>query len=82
MAATYALIELISGNVAGDFESRLEALMCLRRALEEHGVEAITELGLMEVNDGQQQLIAMQDELVRLVTALDAPASRSAPVPR
>jgi predicted metal-dependent TIM-barrel fold hydrolase len=82
MTATNALIELTSGNVAGDFESKLEALKCLRQALEDNGVEAIAELGLMEVNDNHQQLIAMQNALVDLVTALDSPATRSAPFPR
>jgi hypothetical protein len=77
MVATYELIELTSGNVAGDYATEQEALERLRHACETHGASAIADLSLMKIEDGEQELIAMQEDLVHRVLTLTPPAAPS-----
>jgi hypothetical protein len=67
MAATYEVIELTSGNVAGDYSSEQDALARLRLPYDAHGTTAIANLSLMRTEDEDQQLVAMQDALVNLI---------------
>jgi hypothetical protein len=59
MAATYELIELTFGNVAGDYSTEEEALERLRQAYETHGASAVADLSLMRIENGEQLLVAM-----------------------
>lgn len=61
------MIDLHSGNVIGGFDSEDEALASLRRSLETHGPRAIRDLSLMQITDDDQFVVAMQDDLERLV---------------
>ena len=75
MAVTYELIELMSGNVTGDYASEQEALERLRHAFETNGASAIADLSLMKIENGAQELIAMQEELVHRVLTLAPPVA-------
>lgn len=75
----FEVIDLRSGNVIGGFESEDEALASLWRALGAHGPRAIEELSLMRITDEDQFLIAMQDDLERLVRASETGVAPSAP---
>ncbi|MGH2616574.1 MAG: hypothetical protein ACRDJC_15140 [Thermomicrobiales bacterium] len=67
MDTPFEVIDLKSGNVIGGFESEAEALASLRRSFETHGPRAIRDLSLMQITDDDQFVVAMQDELERLV---------------
>lgn len=67
MDGYFEVIDLRSGNVIGGFESEAEALASLRHALSMHGPRAIADLSLMRSTDEDQFLVAMQDDLERLV---------------
>jgi hypothetical protein len=62
------LFDLQSGNVMEGFASEGDAWDALQEMAEEHGLEAIEDLSLLHMRDGQPTLIAMEDELVRRVT--------------
>ncbi len=63
----FEVIDLKSGNVIGGFDTEDEALASLRRSLHTHGPRAIENLSLMRITDDDQFLVAMQDDLKRLV---------------
>jgi hypothetical protein len=67
MDSPIEVIDLKSGNVIGGFESEDEALASLRCSLETHGPRAIRELSLMQITEDDQFVIAMQEDLERLV---------------
>lgn len=67
MDTPYEVIDLKSGNVIGGYESEDAALASLRRSLEAHGPRAIRDLSLMHITDNDQFVVAMQDDLERLV---------------
>jgi hypothetical protein len=67
MDSVFEVIDLRSGNVIGGYESEDDALASLRRSLHTHGQRAIEELSLMRITDDDQFLVAMQDDLERLV---------------
>lgn len=67
MDTPYEVIDLKSGNVIGGYESEDAALASLRRSLETHGPRAIRDLSLMHITDDDQFVVAMQDDLERLV---------------
>ena len=67
MDAPFEVIDLKSGNVIGGFDSEDEALASLRRSLETHGPRAIRGLSLMQITKDDQIVVAMQDDLERLV---------------
>ncbi len=57
-----------SANIVGAFESQLEALDALERALDEHGSDYVSVLVLgFEDDAGDSVLIATGNELVKLV---------------
>ena len=74
MDSYYEVIDLKSGNVIAGFTSEAEALASLRRALSIHGTQAVQGLSLMHITDDDQIVVAMEDDLERLVrdTSLDA----------
>jgi hypothetical protein len=67
MDTHFEVIDLKSGNVIGGFESEDEALASLRRALHTHGRRAVQHLSLMRITDDDQFLVAMDENLERLV---------------
>jgi hypothetical protein len=75
----FEIIDLRSGNVIGGYESEDEALASLRRSLHTHGPRAIEELSLMRITDDDQFLVAMQDDLKRLIHDSETGVVRSAP---
>ena len=79
MASSFEVIDLRSGNVIGGYESEDEALASLRRSLYAHGQRAIAELSLMRITDEDQFLVAMVEDLERLVRDSESGAVRSAP---
>ncbi len=70
MDATYELFDLASGNVFDAYESESDALDVLIEMDLAHGHEALRRFALLRELDGDSQLIAMEDELVRRVHAL------------
>ena len=62
------LFDLRSGNVAANYANENAAWAALRHAALEFGLEEIEGLGLSQFRDGQDTLIAMEDDLVRRVT--------------
>lgn len=75
----FEIIDLKSGNVIAGYESEHEALASLRRSLHTHGPRAISALSLMRITDDDQFLVAMQDDLERLVRDSETGVMRSAP---
>jgi hypothetical protein len=75
----FEIIDLKSGNVIGGYESEDEALASLRRFLYTHGRSAITEFSLMRITDDDQVLVAMQDDLERMVRDSETGMVRTAP---
>ena len=67
MDSPFDLLDLKSGNVIGGFKSKDEALASLRRALETHRPRAIRDLSLMQITEDDQFVVAMQDDLERLI---------------
>jgi hypothetical protein len=79
MDRDYEVIDLKSGNVIGGFESEDAALASLRRTLETHGPTAIRDLPLMQITEDDQFVVAMQDDLKRLVRDAAQGMASSAP---
>ncbi len=70
---TYSrLVELISVNVADDFDSLDEAMNVLSDAVETHGADAMGTSSLLEVVDGAATLVAMDDGMLELVARWNA----------
>lgn len=67
MNSSVILFDLKSGNVMEDFASESDAWDALREMADDHGLEAIEDLSLLLMRDGQPTLIAMEDDLVRRV---------------
>jgi hypothetical protein len=63
----YQLIDLESGNVIDDFDTRADAFNFLAKTAGEFGEATIRELSLMRLQGETQELVALQQELVRLV---------------
>jgi hypothetical protein len=70
MDTLYELIDLTSGNVVGEYDSEVEALAEVRRFAVEYDASAVKDYSLMRIEDGRQSLVAMQDALIRLATAV------------
>ncbi|MGH2616903.1 MAG: hypothetical protein ACRDJC_16850 [Thermomicrobiales bacterium] len=80
MRSYVELFDLRSANVVANYADENEAWAALRQAAMEFGLEEIEGLGLSQVQDGHETLIAMEDELVRRVAHelnLEAVASES-----
>ena len=74
------LFDLRSGNAVANYDDEDEAWAALRKAAIEFGLEEIEGYGLSQVRDGQDTLIAMEDDLVQRVAhelSLEAVASES-----
>jgi hypothetical protein len=67
MTASIILLDLPSGNVMTDFATEREAWDALRSWARDEGVEAITDLSLLSIQDGEPTVIAMEDDLVQRV---------------
>jgi hypothetical protein len=67
----FQLLDLQSGNVIDDFESRFQALLAIREAIERDGLEAGQNLSLMLITGEKQSVVAMQDDLLRMAEAVD-----------
>ena len=67
MDTFFQLVELTSGNVADDFETMDEATAALRKAVQMYGADVMRTYSLLEFVDGVATLVAMQDELLKLV---------------
>ncbi len=68
MKSSILLLDLSSGNVMTDFATEREAWEALRGWARDDGVEAIADLSLLSIQDGEPIVIAMEDDLVRRVT--------------
>jgi hypothetical protein len=66
---SYELLDLILGDLAGDYASADDALAALHLVAERHGASAIDHFSLMRIHDDDQSLVAMESELVRLAEA-------------
>ena len=74
------LYDLRSGNLMANFADEREAWEKLRQMALEFGLEELEGLGLSQTQDGQDTLIAMEDDLVQHVArelSLEAVASES-----
>jgi hypothetical protein len=67
MAAYYELFDLRSANVMEHFATEREAWNALRQLAQEYGLEELEGLALSQSLDGQDSLIAMEDDIVRRV---------------
>ena len=67
MDAYVELYDLRSGNLMANFVDEREAWEKLRQTALEFGLEEIEGLGLSQFRDGQDTLIAMEDDIVRRV---------------
>lgn len=63
----YELIDLKSGNLAGDYDNIDDALSALHNIAERDGNSAIDHFSLMQIHDDDQSLVAMAEDLVTLV---------------
>lgn len=63
----FEFIDLVSGNLAGEYDTAEEALEALRLVAKRHGRTAIENFSLMRIDGDDQSLVAMQEELVSLV---------------
>ena len=69
MRSYIELFDLRSANVVANYATEDEAWEALRQAAREFGLEELEGLALSQSHDGQDTLIAMEDELVRHVAA-------------
>ena len=67
MPSYVELFDLRTANVVANYADENEAWAALRQAAIELGLEELEGYGLSQVRDGQDTLIAMEDELVRRV---------------
>jgi hypothetical protein len=65
MSSYCQLFDLRSGNLVAEYANEHDAWAALRRTGKEHGPEELQGLGLLQMEDDQMTLIAMEDELVR-----------------
>jgi hypothetical protein len=63
----FELIDLVSGNLAGDYDSVDDALAALHVIAVLHGKSTIEHFSLMRIDDFDQTLVAMEEDLVSLV---------------
>jgi hypothetical protein len=75
----YEIIDFRSDNVIGGFGNAGEALAPLRRALPTYGPQAIADLSLMRIAEDDQFLVAMREDLERLVHGSELGGAPSAP---
>ena len=64
MATSYELIDFETGNLVGSYATEEEARAVVRRACDAEGQDAARGLGLLRVQDGAQELVATNRELV------------------
>lgn len=69
MSKHYEIMDLTSGNLVGDYATEAEALEIIRRGVADHGVEAVCDLGLAEVEGDETHLIATCGELITLAAS-------------
>jgi hypothetical protein len=67
MDSYFELFDLASGNVIEDYECERDAIAALVDVVLNHGIRVIGTFALTRVQSGQPTLIAMEDDLVRLV---------------
>jgi hypothetical protein len=67
MNDVHELIDLVSGNLAGDYDNVDDALAALHVVAERHGMSAIEHFSLMRIDHDYQTLVAMEEDLVKLV---------------
>ena len=67
MSTSILLLDHPSGNVMTDFATEREAWDALRGRARDEGMEAIADLSLLSIQDGEPSIIAMEDDLVRRV---------------
>ena len=79
MDTPFEVIDLKFGNVIGGFESEDATLAALQRSLETHVPTAIWDLSLMQLTEDDQFVVAMQDDLKRLVRDAAQGVASSAP---
>jgi hypothetical protein len=82
---SFEIWETTSGNLAGSFETRTEALLAVREAAERHGVRYLDSFQLLSFDKGQHSVVAEGSDLVALAVsqteerAPQAPAGISGP---
>lgn len=67
MRTIYQLFDLLSGNVIAAYAQECDAWDDLRHMATTYGLAELHGLGLLQMQDGQLTLVAMEDELVRRV---------------
>lgn len=67
MKPFYQLIDLDSGNVITDFKSEAEARAKLQHEKAIHGAEGLAALSLLIVDGENQELVAMDDDLIEWI---------------
>jgi hypothetical protein len=78
MATSFELIDFESGNLVGSYVTEEEARAVVRRASETEGPAAAEGLGLIRVEDGDQELVAAdQALLLEAVAPVGSPSVRS-----
>lgn len=81
MSDYFEIIDLKSGNLAGDYERAEDALAALRNAAHRHGWGTIAKFSLIRIHGEDQEPVAMNDELVRLVRAFSDQPEGLATIP-
>jgi hypothetical protein len=82
---SFEIWETTSGNLAGSFETRTEALTTVCEAAERHGIRYLDRFQLLSFDHGQYSVIAEGGDLVALaVSRIDAvetqaPAGKNGP---
>ena len=67
MGSYVELFDLRAANVVANYADENEAWAALRQAAMEFGLEELEGYGLSQVRDGQDTLIAMENDLVQRV---------------
>lgn len=70
MSGHFELMDLMSGNIVGDYSTQAEALEVVREALVREGIAAIEHLGLASVEGDETNLIASDDDLLSLAASV------------
>ena len=79
MSTFYQLLDLASGNVVDDFDMTVDTRAALSRRPKSFGKESIRGLSLMRISDEGQAVIAMEDDLVRLIDAFESSPETAGP---
>lgn len=66
---TFALWDLVTGNLVGAYDAEAAALAVIRSSIEQHGREAVVALGLSRESHGRTNRVATGLALAERATA-------------